>query len=67
MGLASLGRCPSQWELVSGGWGTSIFFGVKLMFVVVIFFGHVQLLRFVVVKIFRSCSNPDFVHIYLIM
>ena len=34
-----------------------IFWGVKLIFVVVIFFGHVQLLRFVVVKIFRSCSN----------
>ena len=32
------------------------FFGVKLMFVIVIFFGHVQLLRFVVVRIFRSCS-----------
>ena len=33
------------------------FLGVKLTFVVVIFFGHVQLLRFVVVKIFWSCSN----------
>ena len=45
----------------------SIFFGVKLMFVVVIFFGHVQLLRFVVVKNFRPCSNPNFGHIYLVM
>ena len=37
------------------------------MFVVVIFFSHVQLLRFVVVKNFQSFSNPKFSHIYLVM
>ena len=39
------------------------FWGVKLIFFIVIFFGHVQLLKFVVVKIFWSCSNPNFSHI----
>ena len=35
------------------------FWGVKLKFVIVIFFGHVQLLRFVLVKNFQSfsCQN----------
>ena len=33
------------------------FWGVKLTFVIVIFFGCVQLLRFFIVKIFWSCSN----------
>ena len=33
------------------------FWGVKLTFGAVIFFSHVQLLGFVNVKIFRSCSN----------
>ena len=33
------------------------FFGVKLMFFVVVFFSLVQLLRFVVVKNFQSCSK----------
>ena len=46
---------------------TSIFLVVKLMFVVVIFFSHVQLLRFVVVKNFQSFSTPKFSHIYLVM
>ena len=46
---------------------TTIFLGVKLMFVVVVFFGPVQLLRFVVVKKFCSCSNPKFGHIYSVM
>ena len=31
------------------------------------FFSHVQLLRFVVVKNFLSCFNPNFGHIYLVM
>ena len=43
------------------------FLGVKLIFVIVIFYGHVQLLRFVVVKKFWSCSNPNFGHIYSVM
>ena len=38
----------------------AFFGGVKLMFVVVVFFGHVQLLRFFIVKNFRSCSNTNF-------
>ena len=46
---------------------TPIIIGVKLTFVVVVFFGHVQLLRFVIVKNFWSCSNPNFGHIYLVM
>ena len=46
---------------------TSIFFGVKLMFVGVVNFSHVQLLRFVVLKIFWSCSNPYFGHIDSVM
>ena len=64
------GRCRSQCKLVSRGWGTCpswppkhfLFFGVKLIFVVVvIFFGNVQFLRFVVGNIFRSCSNLYYV------
>ena len=64
MGLVRLGRCPSQCELASWGWGTCpsqlhqhIFFGVKLMFVGVGNFGQVKKIRFVGVKIFRSNSN----------
>ena len=30
-------------------------------------FGHVQLLRFVIAKIFWSCFNPKFGHIYSVM
>ena len=37
------------------------------MFVVVLFFGHVQLLGFIIVKIFWSCSNFKFCHIYSVM
>ena len=32
-----------------------------------VFRGHVQLLKFVIVKIFWSCSNPKFGHIYSVM
>ena len=46
---------------------TSIFLGVKLMFVIIVFFSHVQSLRFVVVNNFWSCSNPNFGHIYLVL
>ena len=42
-------------------------FGVKLMFVGVVNFGHVQLLSFIVLKNFRSCSNPNFGHIDSVM
>ena len=37
------------------------FWGVKLTFVVVTFFGHVQCLRFVIARIFWSCSNLSLV------
>ena len=40
---------------------TSMFWGEKLTFVVVTFFGHVLLLRFVVVKMFWSYSNLNLV------
>ena len=43
------------------------FFGVKLMFEVVLNFGYVQLLRFVVLKKFWSCSNPNFGHLDSVM
>ena len=33
------------------------------MFVIVVFFGHVQLLRFVIVKNFQSCFYPKFGHV----
>ena len=39
------------------------FSGVKLMSVGVVNFGYVQLLRFVVLKKFWSCSNSNFGHI----
>ena len=64
---------PASASLQAGAGGhvqadcTSMFFWVKFMFVVAVFFGHLQLLRFVVVKNFRSCSNPWFGHIYLVM
>ena len=64
MGLARLGRCPSQCELASRSWGTCpsrphqhIVLGVKLMFVGVVNFGQIQKIRFDVVKIFQSYSN----------
>ena len=41
---------------------TSIFLGVKLMFDGVMNFGQVQKIRFIVVKIFWSYSNPYFGH-----
>ena len=63
MGLARLGRCPSQCELASRGWGDlskptapANFFGVKLMFVGAVKFGQIQKITFVVVIIFRSYS-----------
>ena len=37
------------------------------MFVGVVSFSHAQLLRFVVLKIFRSFSNPNFGHTDLVM
>ena len=37
--------------------GTSIYFGVKLMFVGAMNFGQIQKIRFIVVKIFWSYSN----------
>ena len=40
------------------------FFGIKLMFVGVMNFGQVQKIRFVGVKKFRSCSNPNFDHLH---
>ena len=40
------------------------FFGVKLIFVSVVNFGQVQKLRFVGVKNFRSCSNPNLGHLH---
>ena len=40
------------------------FFGVKLMFVGVVNFSQVQKIRFVGVKIFWSCSNPNFGHLH---
>ena len=40
------------------------FFGAKLMFVGVVNFGQVQKIRFVGMKIFWSCSNPNFGHLH---
>ena len=40
------------------------FFGVKLMFIGVGNFGQVQKIRFVGVKIFWLCSNPNFGHLH---
>ena len=37
------------------------FWGIKLMFVGVMNFSHVPTLRFVIVKCFRSKSNPNLV------
>ena len=61
MGLARLGRCPSQCELglgdLSKPTAPAYFGGVKLMFDGVMNFGQVLTLRFVGVKIFWSKSN----------
>ena len=43
------------------------FWGVKLMIVGVMNFSHIHLLRFVVLKMFWSCSNPNFGHLDLVM
>ena len=59
-GAREAGRCPSQCELASWGWGpvqadsTSIYFGVKLMLVGFMNFGQIHKIRFVVVKLFWS-------------
>ena len=50
--------CKSGLVDLSKQTAPAYFLGENLMFVVVIFFGHLQLLRFVVVKKFWSCSNP---------
>ena len=56
---------PTNLNIRSGGGGpvqahlTSIFWGVKLMFVGEVNFGQVLTLRFVSVKIFRSKSNQN--------
>ena len=68
---ASLSRCPSQCEPGLGDLSKppapAYFWGVKLMFVGVVNFGHVQLLTFIILKNFESCSNPYFGHIALVM
>ena len=43
------------------------FLEVKLMFVGAMNFGHVQLLKFVVLKFFWLCSNPNFGRLDLVM
>ena len=64
---------PASASLRSGAGGpvqadcTTLFLGVKLMYVVVVILGHVQLLRFIVLKHFWSCFNPNFGHLDLVM
>ena len=54
---------PASWSLQARAGGpvqadrTSIFLGVKLLFVGVMNFGQIKKIRFVVVNIFRSNSN----------
>ena len=43
------------------------FFVVKVMFASVVNFGQIQKLRFVGVKIFRSCSTMTFGHLHSVM
>ena len=47
-------------------WFNSFLVGIKLMFVGAVSFGQVKK-RFVIVKNFRSCSNPTFRHVDSIM
>ena len=63
MGLVRLNNVPANASQQAGAVGpvranrTSIFLGVKLMFVGVMNFGQIKKIRFVLVKIFWSNSN----------
>ena len=46
---------------------TSIFFGVKLMFFVIVFFGSCSIVKVRHCEKTWSCSKPNFGHIYLVM
>ena len=71
-GLRGCAGVPASGSFRPSAGGTvqakrAIFLGVKLMFVIVVNFSHVQLLRFVTLKNFWSCSNPNFGHIGSVM
>ena len=65
--IDSVRACQPGLGDISKPTAPAYFWGVKLMFVGVVSFSLVPLLRFVVLKIFRSFSNPNFGHTDLVM